>query len=143
MNRIHNKLQASLTAVALATCVACTAPMQGQVNRYRGAEGMTDMKADEPNALLAASLEMSNLVQKRVNGMLVVQFDLVNKRSFAQGFQWTVDWFDTAGMSIAYGPQNWTPERLAGSAAKTIKVVAPTPDAASWRLQVGSRDEVH
>jgi uncharacterized protein YcfL len=117
--------------------------MQGQVNRYQGAEGMRETKADEPNALLAASLEMSHLVQNRVNGMLVVQFDLVNKRSFPQSFQWSVDWFDTAGMSIAYGPQHWTPERLAGSAAKTIKVVAPTPEAASWRLQVGSRDEVH
>src|SRR5687768_17264421 len=103
---------------------ACTSTHQGVVNRFSGGEGQRDV------------------TEVRDNGVLVVQFDLVNTRQGPVAFQWTIDWFDKAGLKLDYVPQSWTPERLPGGSSKTIKRVAPHPDATSWQLQTGSRDEV-
>lgn len=143
MNRLHRMLRAPLNALALTALAACTMPIEGQVNRYQGGEGQRTPTLEEGNKILAASLETTNFVHTRVNGLLLVQFDLVNKRTFPQAFQWTIEWFDRAGMKIDYGPQHWTPARLAGGAAQTVKAMAPVPEATNWRMQVGSRDEVH
>jgi uncharacterized protein YcfL len=141
----HVRLESAgraILALALALTPGCMTTPTGSVNRYSGGEGARAMQSEEHNQLLGAALRIEKLVQTRVNDVLVVQFDLVNTRQSQLGFQWSVDWYDKAGLKIDYAPQNWTPERLAGNAAKTIKIVAPAPQATSWQLQVGSRDEV-
>lgn len=125
-----------LLPLALVPLFACTSPPSGSVNRYDGSG------AEVGNSVLHAALEMRNIVRAEKNGLMVVQVELHNRRTAPLAFQWSVDWFDRAGLKILYGPQHWEPERLAGSASKVIQMIAPSPDAVSWQLQVGSRDEV-
>ena len=134
----------SLVATALALAFGCRTAPHGVVNRYSGGEGRASIQSEESNAFFANAIKMpaDRMIQTRVNGLLVVQLDLVNTRQAQMAFQWTVDWYDRAGLKIDYGPQHWAPERLPAGASKTIKIVAPTPDATSWQLQIGSRDEV-
>lgn len=122
--------------LALLPLVACTAAPSGSVNRYDG------KGTEVGNALLNAALEMRNIIKAEKNGLMVVQVELKNRRTTPLAFQWSVEWYDRAGLKINYVPQHWEPERLAGSASKTIQMVAPSPEAVSWQLQVGSRDEV-
>lgn len=130
-------------AAAALTLAACTSSgPTGVVNRYRGGEGQRDLVKVRNNAVLDAALKIENLVQTRQNGVLVVQFELVNTRQGPVAFQWTADWYDRQGVLIDYTAQHWAPERLAAGSSKTIKLVAPSPEATSWQLQFGSRDEV-
>jgi uncharacterized protein YcfL len=130
------KTRLLLASLALFSLAACRVTPQGSVNR-------TDGKSTEVgNSLLNAALEMRNIVKAEKNGLMVVQLELRNRRTSPLAFQWTVEWYDRAGLKLSYVPQHWEPERLAGSASKTIQMVAPSPEAVSWQLQVGSRDEV-
>ncbi|MBM3989747.1 MAG: DUF1425 domain-containing protein [Planctomycetes bacterium] len=123
-------------SLSLLPLVACTTAPSGSVVRYDG-------KGTEiGNSLLNAALEMRNIVRAEKHGLMVVQVDLKNRRTTPLAFQWSVEWYDRAGLKISYVPQHWEPERLAGSASKTIQMVAPSPEAVSWQLQVGSRDEI-
>ncbi|MCY3000762.1 MAG: YcfL family protein [Planctomycetota bacterium] len=130
------KTLSSLLPLALVALVGCTAAPRGSVNSFDG------KNTEVGNALLNASLEIRNIVRAEKNGLKVAQFELHNRHSTALAFQWTVEWYDRSGLKIQYGPAHWEPERLAGSASKTLQIVAPSPDADSWKLQVGSRDEV-
>ena len=121
---------------------ACQATPRGSVNRYTGGEGVRTMQSVEQNAMLAHDLEITNMVSTRRNDLLVVQFDLVNRRSSQTAFQWTVDWLDKQGLKVSAPTQHWEAERLAGYASKTISIVAPSAAASQWQFQVGSRDEV-
>jgi uncharacterized protein YcfL len=135
-------LPRALLAAVLISTAACTLPPQGPVNRYSGNENPNSLQKVEGNTTLASNLETKNIVTARRNGLLVVQFDLVNKSSWPQQFQWTVDWQDRQGLQVANPTRHWEPMRLAGYASQTISVVAPNAAAESWQLQVGERDEV-
>ena len=125
-----------LLPLALVPLFGCTSPPSGSVNSFDGKH------TEVGNALLNSALEIRNIVRAEKNGLKVAQFELHNRHSTALAFQWTVEWYDRSGLKIQYGPAHWEPERLAGSASKTLQIVAPSPDADSWKLQVGSRDEV-
>ena len=134
--------RAWITAAALLFAAACTLPPTGPVNRYSGNENPHAMQKVEGNKVLASNLEIANTIATRRNGLLTVQFDLVNKNSAAQQFQWAVDWQDRQGLQVANVTRHWEPMRLAGYASQTITIVAPSAEAESWQLQVGARDEV-
>jgi uncharacterized protein YcfL len=129
----------ALAAAVLAS--ACTSAPKGEANRYEGTEGGT-INAVEENRALARELAIKNALSKRENDRLVVQFDLENRRSSRLEFAWAVDWFDAHGFQIADATRRWEPISISGYAVQTLKVVAPRPEATSWRLQVTSRDEV-
>jgi uncharacterized protein YcfL len=135
-------LSRSWTIAAFALAFACTTAPEGSVNRYSGGDVRRGIEIEEGNRRLASALELRNIVSTLQNDIRVIQFDLVSQSSSPLSFQWTIDWYDRAGFKVDYGPQNWTPERLAGKASKTIKIVAPSPAAEGWTLQIGSRDEV-
>jgi uncharacterized protein YcfL len=132
----------TIVAASLALAACASSGPTGVVNRYRGGEGKSEITKVRNNRELDAALKMQNLLQTRQNGVLVVQFELVNTRQGPLGFQWTVDWFDRQGIQIDYVSQHWAPERLAAGSSKTIKLVAPSPQAEQFELQFGSRDEV-
>ena len=138
----RNLLCAACVAATVLSSTACTAVPHGAVNRYTGGEGARSMQSVEQNQMLAHDLEITNLVTSRRNDLLVVQFDLVNKRSTQTAFQWTVDWFDKQGLIVPNATQHWEPVRQAGYASNTITIVAPSAAATQWQLQIGSRDEV-
>jgi len=130
---------AALTAASL--LCACASTPRGTYNSVSGREG-GQVSKHTPNRELENSLEMRNIVQVRDNGLLVVQLELANRLDRALSFQWAVEWYDRAGLVIDYGPAHYSPERLSGRQTKTIKITSPSPAAESWKLQVGSRDEV-
>jgi len=129
----------ALAAAVLAS--ACTSAPKGEANRYEGTEGGS-INAVEDNRALADDLAIKNAISKRQDGRLMVQFDLENRTSSRLEFAWTVDWYDAHGFQIDDATRRWEPVSLGGSAAKTLKIVAPRPEATQWRLQVTSRDEV-
>jgi uncharacterized protein YcfL len=137
-----NRTLLAIAAASLALASCTTSGPTGVVNRFRGGEGQRDVVKVRNNAMLDTALQLANPVHSRPNDVLVVQVELVNTRQSPLAFQWTVEWFDQQGLLVDYATQNWTPERLAAGASKTIKLVAPSPAATSWQLQTGSRDEV-
>lgn len=142
MNSNHSLRSIAAPALALAALLgACTSAPRGTYNTVSGREG-GQVTTHTPNRDLENSLEMRDIVQVRKDGMLIFQFELVNKLDRALSFQWDVEWRDRSNLVIDYGPAHYRPERLSGRQSKTIKVVAPSPDADSFRLLLGSRDEV-
>lgn len=137
-----NRMTRLLPLLALLGAGACIVPPEGSVNRISGGEGRPGTTKEVGNRALDSALEMRNIIRAEQNGLMVVQLDLVNRKGGPLAFQWSVEWFDRAGLKLDYVTQNWTPERLAGGASKTIKIVAPSPEATGWQLQVGSRDEI-
>lgn len=137
----HNLSRATTSFGLFALLCACTSTPRGTYNSLSGKEGGAEVSRVSPNRELENSLEMKNIVQVRKEGMLVVQLDLANRLDRALAFQWAIEWYDRAGLVLDYGPAHYRPERLSGRQSKTIKVVAPSPEAESWKLQVGSRDE--
>jgi hypothetical protein len=121
---------------------ACTSTPKGTYNTVEGSEHSSEVKKFSPNRDLENSIEQRNIVLVRKEGVLVAQFDMVNKLDRAISFQWGIEWRDKANLVIDYGPSHFRPERLSGRQIKTVKVVAPSPEATGYTLQVGSRDEV-
>lgn len=134
--------RAPLFAAGLALLTACVSEPRGSYNSISSSENSADTKRFSPNRELENSLETRNIVNVRKDGILIVQFELVNKLDRALSFQWGIEWRDRAGLVLDYGPGHYSPERLSARQSKTIKIVAPSPEADSWTLQVGSRDEV-
>lgn len=132
----------ALACASLLLANACSLPPRGTYNTVQGSENGREVTRNSPNRDLENSLEQRNIVNVRKEGMLVVQFDLVNKLDRALAFQWGVEWYDRSGLVIDYGPAHYRPERFSGRQSKTIKIVAPSPEAVSWKLLIGSRDEV-
>lgn len=120
---------------------ACTSVPRGSQNSYEGREG-GKMTATEGNQTLARSLAIKDPLHKRVDGRLVVQFQLENRRSTETDFAWAVDWFDQQGFAVQGAVRHWQPVALGGYGSTILTVTAPTPDAVSWKLQVTSRNEV-
>ena len=120
---------------------ACTSVPRGSQNSYEGREG-SSMTATEGNQKLARSLAIKDPLHKRVDGRLVVQFQLENRRSTDTDFSWAIDWFDQAGFAVQGAVRHWEPVALGGYGSKILTVTAPTPEAVSWKLQVSSRNEV-
>lgn len=131
-----------LAVVGVALLGACTSAPKGTYNTIEGSEHSNEVKRFSPNRELENSIEQRSIVSVRKEGVLVVQFDMVNKLDRAISFQWGIEWYDKAGLVIDYGPSHFRPERLSGRQSKTIKIVAPSPEADTWKLQIGSRDEV-
>jgi uncharacterized protein YcfL len=139
-NRTHRS-EALLATLLLFALGACTSTPRGSQNSYEGREG-GQMNAVEGNQILARNLAIKNPIHKREGGRMVVQFDLENRRSTATDFAWAVDWFDRDGFAVRGATRHWEPVSLGGYGSTTLTVVAPTPDASSWKLQVTSRNEV-
>jgi uncharacterized protein YcfL len=131
-----------LAVLGVALLGACTSAPKGTYNTIEGSENSREVKKFSPNRELENSIEQRNIVLVRKEGMLVAQFDMVNKLDRAISFQWGIEWRDKAGLVIDYGPSHFRPERLSGRQIKTVKVVAPSPEATAYTLQIGSRDEV-
>jgi len=130
-----------LAALLLASLGACTSTPRGSQNRYEGREG-GQMTAVEGNQTLARNLAIKNPIHKREDGRMIVQFDLENRHSTPLDFAWAVDWFDRDGFAVRGATRHWEPIALGGYGSTTLTVVAPSPEASSWKLQVTSRNEI-
>jgi uncharacterized protein YcfL len=132
----------ALTAAVLLS--ACSSTPRGSQNQYEGAEGMAQMHRIEGNQALAKRLEIRDpRMRKLADGRSQVQFDLHNRHSTAVEFAWAIDWFGADGFQISDSSRHWEPVAIGGNGSHVLTIVAPTPHAVAWRLQVTSRDEVH
>lgn len=86
------------------------------------------------------ALATRNIEHSRSDGLLAVQFDLINRSSKTIEFKWTIDWSDRSGAKLDYGSPVWTSERLASGASKSVRVVAPLASAESWSLRTDLPD---
>lgn len=87
-----------------------------------------------------SALATRNIEHSRSDGLLAVQFDLINRSSKTIEFKWTIDWCDRAGTKLDSGAPLWTGERLASGASKSVRVVAPLANAESWSLRTDLPD---
>jgi uncharacterized protein YcfL len=134
-------LALSLTLLLLPA--ACRITPKGSQNTYTGTEGSMEIERIEENGDLAARLKIVNPKSRRLaDGRLQVQFDLQNTRDSQTEFAWAVDWFDASGFVIKTAHRAFEPMNLGGGAVRTLSITAPTPESASWRLSITSRNEV-
>ena len=129
-------------ACGFALLAACESTPRGSQNHYEGAEGESELVRIEPNRALRNQLVITNPIHQRVDERLKVQFQLENRYGTEIKFSWTIDWFDQQGFQVVDARRHWEPVSLDGYGTKVLTVVAPTPGASSWKLQVSSRSEV-
>jgi uncharacterized protein YcfL len=143
-NDLNKLLGGACVIASLVLATACTVTPRGSVNTYSGNSDPRATQMVEGNPMFAANIEIptKSIITTRKNDLMVVQFDIANKSSQQMGFQWTVEWYDRQGLLVQNTTRHWEPMRLAGKASETVSIIAPTREAESWKLQIGSRDEV-
>jgi uncharacterized protein YcfL len=136
--RLPGALALALAVVAGGACSSA----RGTQNEYRGGDTTIGIEATEGNRQLAAEIVILNSREKRQADRKVVEFELQNTTGSSRRFAWSVDWFDGQGFLIDDSTRVWQPVALAGHEATTINMVAPRPDATSWKLRISSPDEI-
>ncbi|MEW6072265.1 MAG: YcfL family protein [Planctomycetota bacterium] len=84
---------------------------------------------------ISDDLEMQDIRSERRDDRLHVQFELHNTRGSNLAFEWNAVWFDDSGYKIDW-PDHWRPVSIPGKGFEILHLVAPTPQATSWRLYV-------
>ncbi len=113
--------------------LACGTPGVGPTSTVRGREGSPELKELDGERSLNKDLEIVRYRSERRDGRLHVQFDLQNKRDSNLAFEWSMEWFDSAGFRIETG-DHWTPVVLGGKGFETIAMTAPTTEASIFKL---------
>ncbi len=131
-----------LASVATALTACTSAERSGSANQITGS-GSGQIEEVTGNSRLSRQLAIENPRSRRLDdGRLEVEFDLQNTTSSTLEFAWSVFWYDRDGFRVKDATYHWQPETLGGDALRTLTLVAPTPEADQWRLQVTSPDEI-
>ncbi len=128
-------------ALAAALSVGCATSYRGNANTLTGNDA-GEIVVTETNRGLARTLAIINPRHKDQNGYMMIEFDLENRSSRQVDFAWAIDWFDRDGFHINSNQRHFQPLTISGSGSRVLTAVAPHHEAASWKLQVTSRDEV-
>lgn len=135
------RLPAAAAAFLLALC-SCNSTPKGETNLYES-DGLETEKVIEGNRDLAKHLSIIDPRARYGPGdIMEVQFDLKNNRTKSLAFQWRIDWIDHSGFVIDTNVTGWKPVKLGSGVTTTIRGVAPSAEAQSWRLQVSTPNEV-
>lgn len=86
------------------------------------------------NDFLASELRVIDAYEQDRNGLIAVQINVRNEGAGDLWAMWQVEWFDRQGMRIPIEPIIWTREVLAERQFGTIEFVAPSKNAADWRV---------
>ncbi len=70
------------------------------------------------------------------NGLTKIQAEIQNRTDNRQLVNYRFDWVDQNGIRIETPLSNWTAVSLAAKERKLLTAVAPTPDAADFRLSL-------
>lgn len=68
------------------------------------------------------------------SGCRVVRLNLCNDTEDSIRFAWAIEWMDKAGATCPGTPAEWRTTQLGAGKAAPVEIVAPSPQAASWRL---------
>ncbi len=130
---LRSALAGSLSAMLLTACTSTG--KGGPQTTLAGGEGQPGMTELDSGQGLMKDLEILSLVQSKKGEHLVAQFELHNKRGSQMNLEWTVDWFDEAGLQVDFS-ESWRPLAIGGRGFEMVQITAPTPSARSWRLRV-------
>ncbi len=82
-------------------------------------------------------LKVSEMRVAKRDGLLAVQVEVSNTDASNQQLYYRFKWLDESGFSV-WGEEAWKPVLIYGKQKKMISVVAPTPRASDFRMEVQS-----
>lgn len=82
---------------------------------------------------LHSQVILDEVLTRRVEDRLQVQFNLRNTKSRNLPLEWAVVWFDGSGFELP-SSRHWTPAVIGGKDFLSIQRTAPSADAAGFRL---------
>jgi len=124
-----------LAGLVLVLGACATRPPRGTAtNTYAGNE---DGKRDEfiGDRELSQRFVLVDVLTKREDGRLRVQFDLKNTTGADLPIEWAIEWKDASGFRIATKP-HWKPVIVPGSGFHSIQQTAPVPEAGMFQLHI-------
>ena len=127
--------------VALTLTTGCITS-GGPLNSYVVTEGYHQVQSDVGNRSLAGVISVENVISERRQDRLFVQAQVQNESGRPQLLEWSVEWYDGAGLLVGE-PTAWRSLRLGGGEVETIRQTGPTPAATSMRLSVRPKDPVN
>ncbi|MFM7800037.1 MAG: YcfL family protein [Planctomycetota bacterium] len=130
----------ALTALLAAGLAGC-----GTVNttstRNRPADTAVDAKTRVNDLLQQIFLTAKEVRMSRTKGgPYEVQVDVENNGFEYRSFAYRFDWVDAAGNVLASQTSVWKSTNVPAGGATVIRAVAPTDDAADFRLQIRRAD---
>lgn len=84
-------------------------------------------------------LSVSEIRSTRRNGLLVVQAELRNESIDDRQLFYRIQWMDQDGFAVG-GEEVWKPMLSRGKQKQLIQTVAPTPQAADFKIELQSPD---
>lgn len=87
-------------------------------------------------SVLSRTIEVSRPRRREVAGLTEVQFDLHNRSSRENRFDYRFEWADASGMRIDTAATHWTPVVLGGQETLPLAATAPQVDAVRCTLKV-------
>lgn len=87
----------------------------------------------------ATHIQVAGLMARERNGLLALQLELQNTDNEPRRIFWRVKWLDDAGFQI-WEDEPWKPMLLQAKARQNVQIVAPTPKARDFRIQMNAQD---
>lgn len=84
-------------------------------------------------------VQVSQLMAARKDGLLNVQFELTNTTDRSQNLRYRFKWLDQQGFSV-WGEEVWKPLTVHGRQKTLQRVMAPTREAADFRIELHADD---
>ena len=128
-----------LAALAAALAAGCAAPNTAgtTVGVEADAEGSLQQVLQTDNAKLARQLTVEDMsVGQTKNGLMKASVKLTSKLNKDVVAQSKFAWFDAEGVEIDPDTDPWRPLVLHGKETRTIQGVAPSTQAASFKLRI-------
>lgn len=130
-----------LAALVALSTTACSGRSDGAANIYTFSEGAFEISEVVGNGTIDRRIDIQDPVSVRREGRLFVQFDLHNRNPRHTHVEYTVEWFDAAGLRVPYIEQ-WAPLHIGAQSVETVTLTAPTESAVRARFQLRSPAEI-
>lgn len=88
------------------------------------------------NSVLAQNLEFGNAKSSMVNGRLLAQVMVTNKRDKSQNLQYRFNWYDAQGLEVDSGRSPWRQFVVYGGQSVILQGAALNPDAKNFRVSL-------
>lgn len=124
---IINSFHTMLCLIGALLVISLTSPLVMAETVVSKVESLGEMKY----------LKVTDLRATQRNGLLNVQAEITNENSSNEHLFYRLKWLDNTGFSV-WGEEPWKPVLIYGKQKYLITVVAPTPAATDFRIQLQS-----
>jgi uncharacterized protein YcfL len=136
---LHRTLRTALAPSLLVLAsglVGCTGAGVREDRPVDGPVGPGRPLTEAPSDDTTVQEQLAQFVRgvRRVDGVQVVEVDLENQGQETLEFAWSVEWFSRSGEEVLDLEGVWTALRLEPGQRASLELVAPAPDADSWKL---------